>query len=113
MELKEITTRYLTAFESKKLDILESLFSDKISLRDWEVSAKGKEKVLSANSKIFDEFEDIKIKILNMVSEGNTVVAEINIQLSKNDKILSLLVVDVIEYDNNGSIISIRAYLGN
>ena len=48
-----------------------------------------------------------------MVSEGNTVVVEINIQLSKNGKVLSLLVVDVIEYDNNGSIISIRAYLGN
>ena len=42
MELKEITTRYLTAFESKKLDLLENLFSDKISLRDWEVSAKEK-----------------------------------------------------------------------
>ena len=41
--------------------------------------------------------------------EDNTVIAEIEIEVNGDEK---LMVVDVIDYDDNGLITSIRAYKG-
>jgi ketosteroid isomerase-like protein len=114
MDLKAKAEQYFETFSSKDLNGLASMFADNIMLRDWTGDATGKEKVLTANQDIFDAVDTIQVKPLTLYQaeaslEDNTVIAEIEIEVNGDEK---LMVVDVIDYDDNGLITSIRAYKG-
>ena len=114
MDLKAKAEQYFKTFSSKDLNGLASMFTDDIRLRDWTGDATGKEKVLTANQDIFDAVDTIQVKPLTLYQaeaslEDNTVIAEIEIEVNGDEK---LMVVDVIDYDDNGLITSIRAYKG-
>ena len=97
LDIESLAMRYFFAFEEKNIDSLKNMFASKISLRDWNVSAKGVEDVININKEIFDSFENIKIKVMNIHISEMTAIAEIVIKLDTDE----ILVTDIIEFDKH------------
>ena len=110
MSLIEISKEYFETFSNKDLPGLQGLFSDNITLRDWELKAEGKENVLAVNEKIFNAVTDIHVTPLKLYEDGNTVIAELEIVIDNTST--PLRVVDVIVFDGSSRICAIRAYRG-
>ena len=110
MSLIEISKEYFKTFSNKDLSGLEEIFSKDIRLRDWDIEARGLEDVLKANKNIFENLKNIKVNPLKIYNDGNTVVAELDIDINNGEE--SLLVVDVIVFDSENKILYIRAYKG-
>jgi ketosteroid isomerase-like protein len=106
--LKQLATTYFEMFSNKDLTGLSDIFTDDVNLRDWERSASGKADMLSANKDIFDAVNTITVTPLSLYEENSTVVAEIEILVNNEIK---LLVVDVIKFEND-KISSVVAYKG-
>ncbi len=100
---------YFKVFSEKNIDELTKLFSKNVTLKDWENSASGLIEVLKVNKKIFKSVNTIEVKPINIYSDNNTVISEIEIFIDKSDKIN---VVDIISFDQEGKILSITAYKG-
>jgi hypothetical protein len=111
MDIKQLTINYFNAWNNHDLDKLKDLFSDSCSLREWDINVSRKEKVIEANSNIFNLLPYIRANIINIYIDNNskTTVSELIIELNENDK---LKVIDVIAFNSNGSIETIRAYKG-
>ena len=75
-----------------------------------KVRAVGKAAVLLANENIFSSVDTIQVSPTSLYCEGNAIVAELKICV---DKKTNLLVVDIIEFNEDGKITAIRAYKGN
>jgi len=109
-KLTEICQSYFEVFSNKDIEGLSKLFSDDVILRDWEILANGKEEVLAANKDIFDSVNTIQVTLVNQsTSYNNRVFNEILIDINGDE---TLLVVDVIEFDDNGLINKVEAYKG-
>jgi hypothetical protein len=104
----DLVKNYLADFCTKNLENLEKVYDNEVQLRDWEITAKGKENVISANKELFSNFETIKIHILNTSYRDKLVFVEFILEL--DDTVLN--VVDVININDNGKIKSIKAYKG-
>ena len=104
---------YFTTFSEKDSDGLRNMFSNDVYLRDWEIVANGIDEVVAANQDIFDNVESIvatPIRVWDFLShEDNVVVAELEIVVNGEEK---LLVTDILEFDDDEKIKSIRAYKG-
>ena len=120
INIKNLASEYFKAFSNKQIGVLNNMFSQDVTLKDWELNLFGKEAVLKANKNIFDTVDSIEVKVVNLfvvgekvigdnVNDKNTVIGELEITINHID---ILLVVDIIEFDDNGKIISIRAYKG-
>ena len=109
MSLKEISKQYFKMFSNKDLIGLEKIFTKDITLRDWEIEAKGKKEVMKANSNIFRNGGNLLVNPLRLYEDDNTVIAELEIVVNDEKR---LLVVDVIQFDSENKIRSIRAYKG-
>ena len=110
MDLKPIAKNYFETFSKKDSQGLKNLFSEDVSLRDWEIQANGKKDVLAANQKIFDGVKSIQVNPVSMYQEGNTVLSELEILIDQTTK---LLVLDIIDFDTNHKIKAVRAFKGN
>jgi hypothetical protein len=100
------TNEYFEAIASKDLVALSEMYSDKISLVDWNGSWFRPDKVLEANQQLFqNEFE---LKVLDIVQSDNKTFNTIVIKI--DNEILEIM--DVIEFDNDFKIVSIKAYKG-
>jgi ketosteroid isomerase-like protein len=106
--LKQLATQYFEMFSNKDLDGLSEMFTEDVVLRDWERSASGKAGMLAANKAIFDSVDTITVTPTALYEENSTVVAEIEILVNNEIK---LLVVDVIKFEDN-KISSVVAYKG-
>ena len=104
---------YFTTFSEKDSAGLRNMFSNDVYLRDWEILANGIDEVVAANQDIFDNVESIvatPIRVWDFLShEDNVVVAELEIVVNGEEK---LLVTDILEFDDDEKIKSIRAYKG-
>jgi hypothetical protein len=109
LNIKGLTEKYFSLFESKDLISLSEMFEEECSLFDWNISATGKSSVLNANKDIFSSFDKINVVVRNIVAEDNISISEINVITDNN----RTPVVDVITFSENGKIQSIRAYRGN
>jgi ketosteroid isomerase-like protein len=109
MTLNQIVLDYFQAFASRDLNQVMSFFSEEANLRDWEVSTKSLIELRSHNRHIFEGTTSIVVEPLNVVCNENIVMAEIDIHI---DSAITLRVVDVLEFDCNKKIISIRAFKG-
>lgn len=107
--LKRLALKYFETFSNKDLDGLADMFADDVDLRDWNIQALGKTDVLVANKNIFNNVKTISVAPLELYRDNNTVVAEIEI-LVNGEEYLS--VVDVIMFNDEGKIVSVRAYKG-
>ena len=110
MNLLDCCKDYFEAFANKDIDALTRIYSDEISLRDWDINVSGKEDVLSANREFFANVDTIRIEVLKAVSQGTMVANELEISI--NDGAEMLLVVDIIEFNSDRKITGIRAYKG-
>jgi hypothetical protein len=100
------TNEYFEAIASKDLIKLSEMYSDKISLVDWNGSWFRPDKVLEANEQLFqNEFE---LKVLDITQSDNKTFNTIVIKI--NNEIVEIL--DVITFDDTFKIISIKAYKG-
>ena len=128
--LKYKAKRYFKSFSNRDIKALSSFFSKKISMRDWKIKAQGLKNVLKENEKIFKSCKSIQVKPIKIFQEKKTIIAELLIQIKpikifqekktiiaelliRINKSKNLLVIDVIEFDKQNRIKSIRAYLGN
>ena len=107
--LKEITLKYFELFSSKNIDLLSELFSNDISLRDWEINEFGIENVKNACLDIFNNIETLDINPLQIAISNKTAYCEIDIII--NSKKL-IKVVDIIDFDKNNLIRSVKAFKG-
>jgi ketosteroid isomerase-like protein len=118
-DIKELTVDYFNAFASKNEDQLKEMYADDFSLRDWLAEAKGKDKVLDLNKQFFGAYPDFELEVLETYIDGNVSVSEIVIRLTDNTPgetltgKRTLLVVDVIEFSEEGKMNTLRAYFGN
>jgi len=110
----EKTLIYLNAFSSKRIDVLDNIFSDDIVLYDWENKYIGKDLVLQENKNIFESFSVIQVNPINIINNNETLVVAAQIEIIfNNDKQKPLHVVDIITYDDSHKIKSIVAYNRN
>ena len=112
-DLVDKALTYFKTFSNKDSEGLRSMFSNTVYLRDWDITAEGIDEVLNANTRIFDVVDTIvatPIRVWDFLSqEDNVVVAELEIVVNKETK---LLVTDILEFDDDEKIKSIRAYKG-
>ena len=86
------------------------MFSDNVYLRDWEIFANGIDEVVDANQNIFDSVNTIVVTPIQIISNGtNYVSAELEIVVNDEE---TLLVTDILEFDDDNKINSVRAYKG-
>lgn len=99
---------YFEAFSNKDLEKLSDLYADNVTLSDWEpLFFDSKEQVLKANKELFDSVNSVNIKLKRIGSNSNTVFAEIDILINEDT---NLYVVDILGFDEQNKIKSIRAY---
>jgi|TARA_R110001583_G_scaffold10570_1_gene48487 hypothetical protein len=113
MNLENIAKSYFAAFEQKKIEVLEGMFHENVSLKDWNISAVGKQDVLSANASIFKAVDVLKVDVENLYVANMTVIAELSIY-ANNDP--AIPVIDIISFADDKEdlkITSIVAYRGN
>ena len=112
-DLVDKALTYFKTFSNKDSEGLISMFSNTVYLRDWDITAEGIDEVLNANTRIFDVVDTIvatHIRVWDFLSqEDNVVVAELEIVVNKETK---LLVTDILEFDDDDKIKAIRAYKG-
>jgi hypothetical protein len=111
MELMNFTlfTRSKDYFEylnNKKIDSVKSMYTDEIILQDWVGSWNGIDEVINANEELLKN--NFKINIINIKQIDDKTFNEIEIQFD-NEKIH---VMDVITFNDDNKIVSIRAYKG-
>ena len=101
--------RYFSSFSRKNLEELNDMFVDNIILKDWNIYAKGKKKVLEINKNIFKN-KVIKVQLYEIYYNFKEMAASCKIQVKINKKKLN--VVDIIYFDKDMKIKKIIAYLG-
>ena len=107
--IKDIALSYFKTFSEKNINGLREMFDDKVTLRDWDIDKQGIESVLKANLNIFQNVKSIDAIPQNIISENNFVFAELKIIVNGDEE---LKVVDMIEFNEKGKIISIKAFKG-
>jgi len=107
--IKDIALSYFKTFSEKNINGLREMFDDKVTLRDWDINKQGIESVLKANLNIFQNVKSIDAIPQNIISENNFVFAELKIIVNGDEE---LKVVDMIEFNKKGKIISIKAFKG-
>ena len=100
---------YFTTFSEKDTEGLRSMFSDDVVLRDWEIMANGIDEVVDVNQNIFDSIDTILAIPIRVYDNQNTIVAELEITINGEE---TILVTDILEFDENEKIKEIRAYKG-
>jgi hypothetical protein len=100
------TNEYFEAIASKDLSALSEMYSDRVSLVDWNGSWFTPNQVLDANKQLFQN--DFELKVLDIVQSDNKTFNTIVIKI--NNEIVEIM--DVIEFDDNFEILSIKAYKG-
>jgi hypothetical protein len=104
MELIEKTERYFMLFSTKNLDELEELYSDNITLIDWNGEWHGKQSVLDMNKTLFEN--NIRIDYHRIGYSNLTTYGQITIKVNET----KLKVIDVIDWTTDGKILKIEAY---
>ena len=111
--VKKAAMRYFEVWNQHDVPGLKSLLTAEATLRDWNVEKSGSEAVAKANAQIFADVPGIKIEVLttHVAIHTLTAVCEILVR-TNNEKGEVLKVVDVISFDEESKIVSVRAYKG-
>ena len=105
--LKELTEKYIEAFDSKDLDKCAELFTDEFALEDPVVNRlEGKAKVLDTMKGMFDSCATLDFSAKNVYQDGQTTIIEFVLKLDDT----TLTGTDIIEWENN-KMKELRAYL--
>ena len=105
--LKELTQKYIEAFDSKNLDKCAELFTDDFALEDPVVKRiEGKIEVLKAIKGIFNSCTRLDFSAKNIYQDGQTTIIEFVLKLDDT----TLIGTDIIEWEDN-KMKELRAYL--
>ncbi|CAD7939657.1 unnamed protein product [Amoebophrya sp. A25] len=108
-----LARKYFEAWNSQDLGVLGETLDEKVTLRDWDIAAEGKSKVVEANGNIFKAVPAIKIEVLNIFESksdlGPAAACEILVKVSDSE---TLKVTDIIQFNDAGLITAVRAYKG-
>jgi len=105
--LKELTKKYVTAFNNKDVKSLSDLFLDDFALEDPVVKRiEGKDNVLEAIEGIFNSCNQLTFESKNIYQDNHTTIIEF--QLTLDDTVLTG--TDIIEWEDN-KMKELRAYL--
>lgn len=105
--LKELTKKYIEAFNSKDIKKCAQLFTNDFSLEDPVVKrVEGKEEVLKAIKGIFDSCTTLDFSAKNIYQDEQTTIIEFTLKL--DDTVL--IGTDIVEWKNN-KMKELRAYL--
>lgn len=107
IDRKDLTLKYFELFSDKNIKLLAEMFSNDVKLIDWEINANGKQEVLLANEKIFENTKTIKVKPKLLAEVDDAVLAKIEVLI---DDVLVINVVDVITFNKEHKIKEILAY---
>ena len=105
--LKNLAEKYFELFSDKNSREIADMLSEEVTLTDWDISCSGKIEVMNAVQRIFESVNTITAEPIKIYCDQAIVIAELNIVVNETE---SLSVVDVIEYNQNNKIVSIRAY---
>ena len=105
--MRELVTKYFKDFSNKDLEKLSDIFSEEITLRDWDILAEGKQNVLEANKNIFNSVDTISINLNELYIDDNVAACIIEIVINNEE---TLKVIDIIKIDTDGKIKEISAY---
>ena len=100
---------YLQAYESRDIVRVADMLADDVSLRDWKISVRGKAAAVAETQANFDASRSIEIHPLRLHVGEASVSGELRILV---DDSIELFVVDVLDFDAQGKIRAIRAFLG-
>lgn len=100
---------YLAAYAARDLVAVEPLFADAITLRDWKIRVVGKAAALAETRSNFEAVQHLAIDVLAVYERAGGVAAELRIVIDGRD---TLHVVDVFDFDAEGRISAIRAFIG-
>lgn len=100
---------YLQHYEAKRLDAIGAMLAEGVTLRDWNLSVQGRAAVLAETRKNFENAQSLSIEVLRVYESPGSVAGELRIVV---DGSIELFVVDVIDFDGDGRIRAIRAFLG-
>lgn len=106
---KDIANIYFLSFSQSNIAGVRTCLSDDVSLRDWELDISGIESVLSEFLNIFRSLSNLTVDILNLYEIDSIIVAELIITANE---IGCIKVVDILSFNENRKICSIRAYKG-
>lgn len=105
--LRELTKKYITAFNDKNLKEIAILLNDNFILEDPVVKRiEGKDKCLLAIQNIFESYEELNFSAKNIFQDKDTTFIEFILILDG----IRIEGVDIIEW-KDGQIIELRAYL--
>ncbi len=107
--LRKKVDLYFDYFSHKNLNNLKNLFAENIRLRDWEIDEVGSLNVINAIKNIFQNVDTIEIVPIDVQIYKYKAYCEINIVVNSSEY---LKVVDIIDFDENGLITSIKAFKG-
>ena len=105
--MRKIIEKYFEYFSNKDIEMLKSLFSKNVTLKDWEINVNGFDEVVQANIKIFDNVETIQVTLVEYYEHKKSCVCLIDILVNKKE---ILNVIDIIRFDENNKISEISAY---
>tara|TARA_R110001583_G_scaffold194636_3_gene366054 strand:+ start:5679 stop:6035 length:357 start_codon:yes stop_codon:yes gene_type:complete len=101
---------YLYSFEDKDLESIEPLLADDCTLTDWNVGPlHGKLAVIKMFSDLFEQTGNIEVNILHIHEDRNGIFT-CEMELKIGDE--SILVADIIGFNDEDKIEFIRAYKG-
>jgi ketosteroid isomerase-like protein len=100
---------YLRAYESRDIDRVAALLADDVSLRDWKIAVRGKAAAVAETQANFEAARSIEIQPQRLHVGEASVAGELRILV---DGHIELFVVDVLDFDPQGKITAIRAFLG-
>lgn len=109
MTLRDRFVDYLRRYAAKDLDGIAAMFSEDVTLRDWNLSVRGRDAAIAETRKNFESSTSIHIEVLRVLENANSVAGELRIVV---DGHIELFVVDVLDFDSEGRITAIRAFLG-
>lgn len=109
MDLRARFLAYLDAYARKDLDAIAAMLAPDATLRDWNVSVRGRRAVEAETLKNFRDAGTIAIEVLHVYENANAVAGELRIVV---DGTVELFVVDVIEFDADGRATAIRSFKG-
>ena len=104
--------KYFKTWSKNDSTLLKGLFADDIVLQDWDNKATGIKEVLEANDAIFAGVESIEAKALSVDAFGVKAYCDLEVLVKAEGTVSKILVLDIITFDENGKIKSIRAYKG-
>ena len=100
---------YLRHYADRDIVSISTMLADDVTLRDWNKAVVGKAAVMAETARNFAAVQSIAIQVLHLHESADAVAGELKVTL---DAKTDLFVVDVIAFNADGRIRSVRAYLG-